>query len=368
MLPGETEVIEDVVFSPDGQSLLAVGHKRAYATEKLIIPDHGKAILWNLEDRKRLWTGDSRGWLKTAAFSRDGEQIYLGGFFTGAHVHVLDARTGAETGQFRDEALPMVEVEDLAVSPDGESVATVLVSGSVRTWSTKPGGRERGRNLDTKRLLTIAYSSDGRYLFTGGAVGKLHVLDAETLEPLLSQDHPSGSVWSVASAPDACRLLSVGGSHANADEINNNGDYAIRLWQLPESAPPKETASHNGDREIHRFEGSHFKPIKSVAVSSNGKRLLSASYDKTVRIWDVETGKELAGFWGHETALYSVAMSADGSLAASGGHDLDLGSARRKGDSQAFRARGDDPSDCHCSRWQDSGHRERAIRTGLSRG
>jgi hypothetical protein len=237
-LPSQTEVVEDVVFSPDSQSLLSVGHKRAYVSEKTTIPDAGVAVLWNLQHGSPIWQKKSTGWFKAAAFSPDGGTIYLAGFYTGEEVHVLDAKTGFESGQFRADAEPFVEVEDLTISPDGKSVTVALVSGSVRVWNANAEGKPRERKLDPERLLTIDYTPDGSYLLTGGASGNLHVLDAKTLEPVVAQVHPSGNVWSVASAPDSRTFLSVGGSVRDGKQVKNNGDYAIRLWQRPESTQP----------------------------------------------------------------------------------------------------------------------------------
>lgn len=234
-LPALSEVVEDTVFSPDGRFLLCVGHKRAFVSGEKPFPNHGKAVLWNLQSGERLWEKDSNGWLKNGAFSPDGERIFLAGFFTGAEVHVLNSKTGEEIEQFRKESDPKVGVEDLAISPDGESVATALVSGTVRVWRTKPEGIRMERKIDTDRLLAIGYTPNGSHLLTGGAAWKIHVLDAKTLDPVISQEHPSGTVSSLAVCPDSCRFLSAGGTHSEGKTIKTNGDFAFRLWQLPAS-------------------------------------------------------------------------------------------------------------------------------------
>ena len=50
----------------------------------------------------------------------------------------------------------------------------------------------------------------------------------------------------------------------------------------------------------------------SAAFSGDGKRVVTASEDKTARIWDAESGKEIAVLKGHDQAVHSAAFSGDG--------------------------------------------------------
>src|SRR5690349_12945796 len=65
------------------------------------------------------------------------------------------------------------------------------------------------------------------------------------------------------------------------------------------------------------FRG-HKSVVASVAYSPDGKTLASGSQDKTIKLWDVATGKEQATLKGHTSAVMSVAYSPDGKTLASG--------------------------------------------------
>jgi WD40 repeat protein len=66
----------------------------------------------------------------------------------------------------------------------------------------------------------------------------------------------------------------------------------------------------------------HTEPVNSVAFSQDGKRIVSGSDDKTIRIWDSETGDVILGpLEGHTSWVNSVAFSQDGKHIVSGSYD-----------------------------------------------
>ncbi|WP_422730895.1 WD40 repeat domain-containing protein, partial [Nostoc cycadae] len=73
-------------------------------------------------------------------------------------------------------------------------------------------------------------------------------------------------------------------------------------------------------REHNRLQG-HSDSVQSVSFSSDGKTLASGSNDKTITLWNVETGKKISTFTGHSSTVVSVSFSPDGRLLASGSLD-----------------------------------------------
>lgn len=96
---------------------------------------------------------------------------------------------------------------------------------------------------------------------------------------------------------------------------------SVKAWQGASWLRPLSTSlTLPGGPLLRTFEG-HSYWVTAVAVAQNGKRVISASGDRTLKVWDVETGQVLRTFDGHSEWINAVAVTADGQLAISGSQD-----------------------------------------------
>jgi len=98
--------------------------------------------------------------------------------------------------------------------------------------------------------------------------------------------------------------------------VSASRDKSIIVWDLNRDARGDEPYG----RARRRLTGhSHF--VQDVAVSSDGQYALSGSWDGTLRLWDLKTGKTTYKFIGHTKDVLSVAFSADHRQIVSGSRD-----------------------------------------------
>ncbi|MDJ0751688.1 MAG: NB-ARC domain-containing protein [Woeseiaceae bacterium] len=122
-----------------------------------------------------------------------------------------------------------------------------------------------------------------------------------------SLTHPGGALAGILKShtgPVRALAISVDGRWL----VSGSEDWMLHLWDL------------NDGRVVRNFQG-HGGAIHSVAFSRDGKFILSGSEDRTLRLWRVASGEEVSAFRGHTLAVQGVAMSADGSVAASVSED-----------------------------------------------
>src|SRR5262249_37348532 len=90
--------------------------------------------------------------------------------------------------------------------------------------------------------------------------------------------------------------------------VTASGDRTARIW---DAASAKEIALLRG----------HDRSVSSAAFSPNGSRIVTASSDNTARIWDAASAKEIAVLRGHDRSVSSAAFSPDGSRIVTASED-----------------------------------------------
>lgn len=69
------------------------------------------------------------------------------------------------------------------------------------------------------------------------------------------------------------------------------------------------------------MQTGHIKAVETIVVSPDNRWVATGSFDNTIKIWDIESGRELRSLSGHNLGVKSLAVSADGKLLVSGGSD-----------------------------------------------
>ncbi len=95
------------------------------------------------------------------------------------------------------------------------------------------------------------------------------------------------------------------------EAISASGDRTLKMWEVASG------------RDLRTLEG-HASSVYSAAVTPDGRRAVSASGDATLKLWEVSNGRELQTLVGHTNAVTAVAVTPDGKRAVSASVDRTL--------------------------------------------
>jgi WD40 repeat protein/uncharacterized caspase-like protein len=324
--PGHEDVIIAVSFSPDDRLILTASKDRtarllnATSAEEVCHfgkhagPVHSAAIskggrfvftaskrtayAWNVEKCLQVleFKGDSEALASAVAFSPDDRFIATGSWDNTARL--WDTISGNEVRILRGHA---GHVREVTFSPDGLLVLTGSRDETARIWETRSGQEVHTfEGASKKGVRSVSFSPpDGRRILTGGDDGYVRIWTAKKpFSQIQSLGRHSGRVTSATFSPPDGRSVIT----ASKDPEN-----ILHLWDA------------DSGNEINRFTG-HSETVNSVAFSSDGRLALSASDDKTVRIWNAGSGKEILRLE-HPVRVYTAIFSPQDRLVLTGSDD-----------------------------------------------
>jgi WD40 repeat protein/uncharacterized caspase-like protein len=214
-------------------------------------------------------------------------------------------------------------VLSVAFSPDGMVLASGGDDHSIKLWEVETGRKLRTLTGHPGSVSSVAFSPDGKVLASGGSK-TIKLWEVATGRELRTLTGHLSRVSSVAFSPDG-KVLASGG---NGPLLSNGRGSPIRLWEVETG---RELRSFKGHLEISFTPPGYSGPqtfetlsyyVTSIAFSPDGKVLASGSHGKTIKLWEVATGRELRTLVGHLSGVSSVAFSPDGKVLASGGRNL----------------------------------------------
>jgi WD40 repeat protein/serine/threonine protein kinase len=289
---GHADVVTGVAFSPDGKRALSSSNDQSVR-------------LWDVQTGKELRKLEGHtDWVLSVAFSPDGKRAVSGS--KDQTVRVWNVETGEEIRKFEGHT---GMVRSVAYSTDGRQVLSGAWEGdgTLRLWDVETGRELKNMRGIPRGIHGVAISPDGRRALAAGYDDDVHLWDLETGQRLCRLEGHTGFVCRAVFTPDGRYALSGSGG----------GDKTLRLWRLPDPYPAEKVG------EVRRFQG-HRMGVIGISYARDGRHMLSTSYDLTVRLWDVTTGKEVRRFEGHSAWPYAAVLTPDGRHVLSGGDDFVL--------------------------------------------
>jgi WD40 repeat protein/serine/threonine protein kinase len=337
-LVGHTNRVTAVTFSPDGRYALSGGDNE---------------ILWEVTTGRevRRFKGHTEP-VTSVTFSPDGYYVLTGS--KDKTVRLWEVATGREVRRFNGHTEPVTSV---AFSPDGHYALSASCNWldhdtTVKLWDVATGRELRCfEEVTDGKISGVVFSPDGRYALVG-----IYTIDTRKNDTI--------RLWEVRYPPfrpsDRHPFPVLSRARAMEQLAAERGRLAELLWQaqaemernafrrtylllcqareLPGCAREEQVLSllarlgkeGRGWRMrlrdawfVRRFHG-HTDNVSSVTFSPNGRYALSGSSDKTLRLWEVASGREVRCFEGHTDNVTSVAFSPDGCYALSGSKDKTL--------------------------------------------
>ena len=250
----ESSPVTEFVFSPDGQTLAAVGQD--YVLQ-----------LWDVATWQELNTL-SRNNVASLAFSPDGRMLALGIYATGsenATIQLWDFTTGQELRTLSGN----IDARSLAFSPDGTMLAAGSGDNMIQLWSIATGQILHTLNGVRWGPQSLAFSPDGTMLAAGLIDNSIRLWVIATGQELLTGQ--ADGLESVAFSLDGTLLASA------ADGIN--------LWDVA-TGQDLYTLDLN-TLNLRTVGGEDKAYVNDVAFSPDGRTFVSASHDGTICIYGV---------------------------------------------------------------------------------
>ena len=317
---GHEESVTSVDFSPDGRYALSGSWDN---TLKLWEVETGRCV--------RTIEGHKSG-VSSVSFSPDGRYALSGSW--DKTLKLWEVETGRCVRTFEGRG---GDVRFVAFCPDGRYALSGSMDNTLKLWEVETGRCVRTFEGHKHVVESVAFSPDGRYALSGShdKTLKLWELGSPRLQGFAvavprGAAELSGLESRMRQHTERARLAIKAGQHSEATVEIREAQRLPGFERAPELLGLWHQVGQYGQRRglseawmCGRLEG-HERRVMCVAFSPDGRYALSGSQDKTLKLWEVETGRCVRTTAGHEGRVMSVGCSPDGRYALSGSGDETL--------------------------------------------
>ncbi|OAX35239.1 WD40 repeat-like protein [Rhizopogon vinicolor AM-OR11-026] len=223
-------------------------------------------------------------------------------------------------------------VGGVAHLPDRRRTITCSYDGSIRLWDMERGiqiGDEWQDDSNKTPVLSIALPPNGETVVSGSSNGIVRLWDAETRKVIARWKGHTSCVWSVCWSADGERVMS-GSWDANTGKLRSTIKHEDAVRSLAWISDQKKLISGSWDGSIRIFDTATWQGIvvlkghtdlvysESLSLFQNDRLLASASSDKTVRLWNLDTNLPVSPPLLHQERVISATISADGKRLVTG--------------------------------------------------
>jgi len=250
------------------------------------------------------------------AFAPDGRHVAAGGNDEdGGYIKIWNIDAGELVRVIRGHTDAVLSV---TYNADGSRLLSSSSDNTARLWNTESGALVRTFRGHTWWVWSAAFSPDEKAIVTAGQdrkciVWPLEGVDDADLKALRIFTGHEGPVYSAAFSPDGNYIVSGG------------YDKRVLVWRREEAQPfPFEALEGRAKAEppVYRALVSHAAAVRSVRFSQQlPLRIISASHDNTIKLWDFKTEALIQTLRGHAGWVRSCDISADGRAVISASHD-----------------------------------------------
>ncbi len=251
----------------------------------------GTIRVWDLKSGKMLWVRhEGPELMMTASFSNDGKNLVTGG--RDGTVCVWEAETARELKRFQTAP----NLEGLCLF--SEDSRCVTAGDKVQVWNLETAELEREFQGTRARQLDVSLSGDGNRVASGSMENRVHVWELESGKEIAHITDLPAMVESVALNDDGSRVL-----------VALNGGLGDPLLLSISVEDPKDRKTLTG----------HKSTVNWVRFSADGRLFVTASRDRTIRIWNTKTESEIEVLSGHRDWVWSAVFTPGGHRILSGG-------------------------------------------------